>query len=216
MGGIFHCGVEIHSTEFSFVFAPHMHKTGVRMYPPKKFGRYKFCESIHVGWTDLSLQETKGLVKRLSFDWLSDTYHVGRRNCLHFVEALIDSLGLQQQFPMWLKRANEIAMNSPTVASLVDTFWSFASWYSAINLSALDCRSSKCWNCGDMKNNTTFARVYQESLSHGQDLKCCSANSEQVAPVPSRSMHGTIENEEVVFVASNHVNFADFHDRFTA
>merc|ERR1719240_154061 len=52
--GIFHCGVEIHSTEFSFAFDPNMHETGVRVHTPKKFGRYKFCESIYVGWTDLS------------------------------------------------------------------------------------------------------------------------------------------------------------------
>jgi len=204
--GLFHCGVEVHFREYSFVFVANSDATGVRRYSPKNFAPCKFCESICVGHTDRSLEETKDIVRSLTCDWSAATYHIGRRNCLHFTEALVDALGLHEQFPLWLKSATETAMNSPAIGPIIDGFWLCASWYLARNGSVLDCRPSKCCKCSSLDNNGTMCRVYQESLLHDQSVRCCFQNSEQVEPAASTSEDSTIDNEEVVFETSDHAS----------
>lgn len=132
---IFHCGVEVYSFEWSFVFMPNEGNettnplgTGVVENKPKKSPHFKFCESINVGWTDLSAEETEKIVLSLSADWKAHSYHITRRNCLSFAEALVERLGLGFCFPKGLKNVCEETMKSPKIASFVDSSWECTKW----------------------------------------------------------------------------------------
>lgn len=168
--GIFHCGVEIHSLEYSFVMTFDSCETGVRHNTPKQCPSYKFCESIGVGWTDLSAEGTQNLVSTLAGRWPAHSYHISRRNCLHFAETLVDELGLCQQFPEWLKSVSEVVTKSSVMASVVDSFWMWAKWLLTKEDAASDSRSCRC--CPTM--NFTCGSC-QQHLSRHQVVKGCEA-----------------------------------------
>lgn len=186
--GIFHYGVEIHGFEFAFVFIANSCETGVRQYVPKQSITYKFCESIDIGWTTLSVQKMKDLIMRLAIDWPARSYHIARRNCLHFAETLIDALGLRQQFPQWLKGANETALKLPGIGSVVDGFWGCATWSMAAHRPVFDCK---------------MCSVCHRSLSVDQVSRCCAENSESIEIVQQRSLDSVINEEESAFQASD-------------
>merc|ERR1712007_342560 len=103
--GIFHCGVEAYSWEWSFMLLPDElvmrstpRKSGVVRYLPKSLRSFTFSESISVGKTELSAFETVEAVLSLSEEWPASGYHVTRRNCLMFAQALVKKLGLGSAF----------------------------------------------------------------------------------------------------------------------
>lgn len=175
--GIFHCGVEIYHVEFSFVFSTSSDETGVRQYIPKQSTNYKFRESIHIGWTDLSVERTNYIVSSLAPEWPARSYHITRRNCLHFSEALIDALGFRQQFPQWLKSVSEIAMKSPGTASAVDHFWRWGKWCTAADRELHDYRLFKCCAAG---NDATMCGVCRDYLTIDESPKCCAENRDEM------------------------------------
>jgi len=187
--GVFHCGIELHRTEYAFVFAADTNKTGIRRFVPKESLSYKFCESIDIGWTDLSIDEAQDLIFNLTFDWPADTYHISRRNCVHFAEALIGALGLHQHFPEWLKSISETAIQSPAVASTIDSLWLCATWCMRADSSALDCTCRPCQCCTtcSMEKNATMCRGCQPSFNdqglEGSFGNSASAQMEAVLPV---------------------------------
>lgn len=132
--GIFHCGVEAHSHEWSFVFIlndgtmRNPLETGVIQCKPRSSPHYTFSESIDLGWTDLSAEQTQRKVLNLSVDWTANSYHVTRRNCLCFAEVLVEELGLGPHFPKWIKNVCNETMKSPKLALLVDTSWECSKW----------------------------------------------------------------------------------------
>lgn len=209
--GIFHCGVQVHLTEFSFVFLADVcnderssSETGVRQYTPKWCPPYKFSESIDVGWTEFSMERTKCLVSSLAVEWQAHSYHITRRNCLLFAEALIDALGLREQFPEWLKNASEVAMQSPGLASFVDSYWTCARWCLTTGRSALDYKPLKC--CA-RENETAIC-----SLSHVQIGRCCPETSGDVETVLRRDIvqEDMVNTDELAFQVSNRVQSCEY------
>lgn len=128
--GIFHCGVEVHGFEVSFVLLTDESEAGVVASTPKGLSKsYKFSESIDVGWTEFSLEKTKQIITDLSVEWDAYPYHITRHNCLLFAEALVDKLGPSKQFPQWLRNLCTVMMRNPGLASIVDASWEIAKWH---------------------------------------------------------------------------------------
>lgn len=69
-----------------------------------------------------------------------------------FAEALVEKLGLSQQFPQWLRNVRTLAMKTPAMASFVDSSWEITKWYlnackGRFNWGPLSC----CTGGGDCK-----------------------------------------------------------------
>merc|ERR1712196_560398 len=96
---IFHTGVQIHDWEFTFAKSRSSSSGVVLVCKPEQFTPFRFCESIFIGWTDLSKEEFNQIVTVLANLWCAHPYHIIRHNCLHFSEALVERLGLGDKFP---------------------------------------------------------------------------------------------------------------------
>jgi len=165
--GIFHCGVEAYNLEWSFAYrGPEDESTGVVQCKPKMVRHCIFRESLEIGWCDLNENDFKQEIRKLCYEWRSNSYHLTRRNCLMFAEALIGRVGLGHQFPEWLKTVYNMSNDSPALSSLIDGSWEFAKW----------------WMTRDRENVTS--RVLARPLLRLQELQlhcngCCSVGAQE-------------------------------------
>lgn len=144
--GIFHCGVEVHGREYSFVLVHKDHdlKTAVVSCEPRKFHHYKYCETINIGWTDTSLEKMVETVTLLASEWSVSPYHITRHNCLLFSEAFVEKIGLGGHFPQWLKNSCVTAAETPGISSFVDSSWEFTKWYMTACKGVCNSRTCQC------------------------------------------------------------------------
>lgn len=102
--GIFHCGIEVYGSEYSFrkcTFG-----TGVFRCQPRQSEGHTFCESVYVGMTGLSQVAVQHLIKLLENDWPGNAFDVMKCNCCHFCERFSELLGTDG-LPMWVKNMTE-------------------------------------------------------------------------------------------------------------
>lgn len=184
--GVFHCGVQVHEEEWSFMFLANEGSeidnpsgTGVLQYKPRQFPRYKFCESIKIGYTELSATKTREVVLDLAEEWAAHSYHITRRNCLLFAEVFVEKLGLAHCFPEWLKGASGAIMRSPGISSFVDSTWECTKWYMLLRYGTDEKKPCKC--CAVTTGlESCRACAFAQSYS-GRFVQCASCeNSEQV------------------------------------
>ena len=96
-GGIFHSGVEVHGREWAY--GGGAAGTGVFWTPPRRIGK-PFYRQHHVLTLppDVSPADVEALVFRpatgLRDTWAANSYDILRRNCNHFVEALLLELAV--------------------------------------------------------------------------------------------------------------------------
>jgi len=115
---------------------------------PKQFAHFKFCESIYIGWIDLSEEEIKQIVVLLASVWSALPRHIIRHNCLQFAEALVERIGLIENFPGWLTNACVTANGTPGIVSLVDSAYGLINRCSEIFQREYSCQPDKCCvNC---------------------------------------------------------------------
>jgi len=139
--GIFHVAVEAYNLEWSFAYrGPQDQMTGVVQCSPRRLRSYVFRESLKVGWCDLDEKNFKKEVRSLCGQWRSNSYHLTRRNCLMFVEAFIERIGLGHQFPEWLKTVYTVSHNSPALSRLVDGTWELSKWWITSNSNSRNVR----------------------------------------------------------------------------
>lgn len=90
--GAFHVAIEIYGQEWSYGGCSTEGVTGVYVTRPRKDSSHTFRESIHLGNTSLSNEEVGSLLRKLADQWLGCEYHLFRRNCAHFSDALSRAL----------------------------------------------------------------------------------------------------------------------------
>ena len=95
--GMYHSGVEIRGTEYTFASG-----AGIFNMPPKSAPN-KFRESILVGIYRGSLSDIDGIINSLRRDFSGDKYHILNRNCNSFAEMFVLRL-LNIQTPGWVNR----------------------------------------------------------------------------------------------------------------
>ncbi|KAL2926910.1 hypothetical protein RDABS01_019414 [Bienertia sinuspersici] len=104
--GVYHSGVEVHGVEYGFE-GNHDATTGVFEVEPKQCPGFMFRKSILIGRTDLSAKEVDALVDTLANDYVSNTYHLLRRNCNHFSKDLCKLL-TGKPIPRWVNRVAQL------------------------------------------------------------------------------------------------------------
>jgi len=136
---IHHVGVEVFGEEFSFEHLGGDEKeSGVIMSAPKKCGLYVYQKSIHVGKVKKSLcpQGVHAIIIDMSKEWLSDSYHLTKRNCVHFAESFLSRLKTGEPFPLHLKGVCDAVNNNATSNAIVDGGFS---WLKGCVQTANDC-----------------------------------------------------------------------------
>jgi len=136
--GVFHCGVEIYTDEWSFHSAETYRPgqlTGIVTCRPKRMaGSYVYRESISMGVTPLSLSAVDAIIEDLRPVWPASSYHPIRRNCVTFAETFLERLQVNEEFPEWVKRLNVVSTTFPALGAVMDASWSLMHWWSqAVN-----------------------------------------------------------------------------------
>jgi len=107
--GIFHTGIEVNGTEYSFAGSPDAGSgTGVLSQVPRATpagGEWKFKQSISLGFVQSSREEFDRILRELSDAFPANTYDLVYRNCNHFTTAVAKRLGLEKNYPSWVNRA---------------------------------------------------------------------------------------------------------------
>lgn len=99
--GLFHSGIEISSTEYTFA-GSESDGTGVMEVEPK-VNHPNFRESIELGETTLSRKEITRIIDKLREEFKANTYDLIKRNCNVFSEALCRKL-LNRSIPGFVNR----------------------------------------------------------------------------------------------------------------
>jgi len=100
--GVYHSGVEILGTEYSFASG-----SGIFEYSPKEAPPAKFRESIELGAYEGGSGELRSVISDLRRDFGPYEYNVVTKNCNSFSNALVWSL-LGRQIPSYVNRLADI------------------------------------------------------------------------------------------------------------
>lgn len=106
--GAFHAAVEVYNEEWSFYRTPNPHSCGVcKSQRPRNHPVHVYRQSVNLGKTSLKDWEVQYLVRaRLAPKWPGGTYDLLNRNCIHFCDELLLSLGVQS-VPPWVRGLHE-------------------------------------------------------------------------------------------------------------
>jgi len=104
--GIFHSGVELFGTEFSYGGHP-FEFSGIFEITPKdseELGdHYKYKESVTLGHTAFTKEEVNQAISHLGRDFKGAKYHLMQKNCNHFASEL-SLLLTGKEIPLWVNR----------------------------------------------------------------------------------------------------------------
>jgi len=105
-GGVFHAGVEVDGSEWSFGFSEE--GSGVTRAPPRQHPSHHYRETVRLPCTQLSKAEIEAVVKDLEERYQGYTYDLLQRNCCHFADDLCQRLGVGA-IPSWIHRLARMA-----------------------------------------------------------------------------------------------------------
>lgn len=100
--GAFHVGVEVMEREWFFAYGDSA-RTGLAYIQPKTHRSHIYLESVCMGMSPFSEYEIKVAIGKAMDAWPASSYHILRRNCLHFAEDLLQRLEVPEAFPERLR-----------------------------------------------------------------------------------------------------------------
>jgi hypothetical protein len=103
--GLHHSGIEVLGTEYSFASGAGIWESGT----PMVASGAKFRERIEMGSFDGGSERLKLVLDELRDTFHADSYHLIRRNCNHFANALTWEL-LQKRIPSYVNRVSDLAI----------------------------------------------------------------------------------------------------------
>jgi hypothetical protein len=115
--GAFHTGVEVYGREWSFGMTFDDWSTGITWNPPGENPDHTFCETLSMGYTQLSPTQVWQLIEEMKTEWRGCTYHLLSRNCHHFSDSFCRKLGVNR-IPTWL---NDLAGTGAATVEFLDT-----------------------------------------------------------------------------------------------
>jgi len=123
VGGIFHCGIEVHGKEWSF-------GNGVYSTQPRELPAYR--KSISLGVTHLDAEQAENTLLEEKELWRPEDYDLLSRNCIDFCQRATELLGVNP-LPPWVGRFPDIGSafkqkSSLAVKQLEDMRTSIESW----------------------------------------------------------------------------------------
>mmetsp|Transcript_87018 Transcript_87018/g.259572 ORF Transcript_87018/g.259572 Transcript_87018/m.259572 type:complete len:401 (-) Transcript_87018:121-1323(-) len=106
--GAFHAAVEVYNEEWSFYRTPNPTSCGVcRSLRPRHHPVHVYRQSVNLGSTSLRDWEVRYLIRgKLAAKWPGGGYDLLHRNCIHFCEELLLSLGVKP-VPSWVRGLHE-------------------------------------------------------------------------------------------------------------
>lgn len=145
--GIYHAAIEVHGEEWSFQYFEDTWDdssiSGVLRCEPKTMPNFEYQETISLGRTQLNDDEVYRIINALYEEWPANSYHLTRRNCVHFAKQLAGLLGTTEPFPSWTSGAIDASANNPNTDAVVDYGWSWARWYMEYKHSTPDAESAQ-------------------------------------------------------------------------
>lgn len=103
LGGAFHVGVEVGGLEWSYGRTFRDSRPGVVGMPPRKDPNHSFRQTVHLGYTEMSLESVNLLISVMIEDYPGRSYDVLRRNCCHFADDFCRRLSVSP-IPDWVHR----------------------------------------------------------------------------------------------------------------
>lgn len=106
--GAFHAAVEVYGEEWGFYRTPCASACGVCRSPrPRNHPVHVYRQSIDLGRTTLKDWEVRYLIRaKLALKWPGGDYELLSRNCIHFCDELLLSLGVRS-VPPWVRGLHE-------------------------------------------------------------------------------------------------------------
>merc|ERR1711988_1706803 len=92
--GMFHCGLEVFGTEWSFANTYSGTGCGIYADPPRCCEYHTYDDSVSMGETEMSEAEVRLLIKLLANVWRAESYSTLHNNCCHFANELSLRLGV--------------------------------------------------------------------------------------------------------------------------
>ncbi|CAE6973196.1 unnamed protein product [Symbiodinium sp. CCMP2456] len=129
LGGIFHVGVQVGSTEWAFGKTLSATKPGVFGIPPRQDPLHSYRETICLGYTKLSQTEYNAMIRDIVEDYPGKSYDVLQRNCIHFAEDFCHRLKVKA-LPEWINRFARIG------SSMIENVSETPTWFSSF---------ASCW-----------------------------------------------------------------------
>merc|ERR1719410_1996282 len=118
IGGLFHVGIEVFGTEWSFGQTEE-DRSGVFSLAPRSFTQHTYRTTVPLGETGMSMQEAQEVTDRLSKQWKGNEYDIIHKNCLNFANRLCRELGVRE-IPGWVDRVPQVASTIATTAGEVE------------------------------------------------------------------------------------------------
>lgn len=97
--GIYHTAIEMYGLEWSFAFR--RHGNGIFCCQPKQCYMHTYRQSLPLGSVKVSRSSLHRQLCRMARYWIGTTYSTLRKNCCHFCNELVQSLGLEP-LPAWV------------------------------------------------------------------------------------------------------------------
>ncbi|CAD7952716.1 unnamed protein product [Amoebophrya sp. A25] len=97
--GVFHSGVELLGREYSFGMTHDRTASGVTWDEPRQHRDHTFAEAFFLGEVEISEYKLHQLLQQMKTEWLGGGYHMLRRNCHHFSQALLRNLDSSFELP---------------------------------------------------------------------------------------------------------------------
>jgi hypothetical protein len=107
VGGVFHAGIEVFGSEWSFG-GSNRSTTGIYRCSPRACPAHTYHSTMVLGSTRLSKEDVQGVLRGMSIEWLGDSYDLLERNCLSFCNEFCEQLGVRR-IPGWVDRVPRAA-----------------------------------------------------------------------------------------------------------
>eukprot|EP00457_Paulinella_chromatophora_P013250 gb/GEZN01013529.1/.p1 GENE.gb/GEZN01013529.1/~~gb/GEZN01013529.1/.p1 ORF type:complete len:261 (+),score=51.86 gb/GEZN01013529.1/:58-783(+) len=110
--GVYHSGVEIAGTEYTFAGGPGQSGTGVMSHRPKAAppgSPWKYKQTEDLGPLQMDRAKLTSVLDNLKREFPAKDYDLMAKNCNHFTEAFVTALGAT--FPSWVNRAAKVGNN---------------------------------------------------------------------------------------------------------
>ncbi|CAH8431095.1 unnamed protein product [Schistosoma rodhaini] len=123
--GVYHTGVVVHGTEYSYGGHP-LTNSGVFSMLPRDSAylgeNYSYKVTLSMGYTDFTASDVTLLLESITTDYRGDQYHLLNKNCNHFSDTFVQLL-CGRSLPKWINRLATIGSKLPFIERTLPIEW---------------------------------------------------------------------------------------------